>query len=109
MSEKEPVGTQSAAPVDQFPPNTSTGVDPYSEEPTDDIVLPTGWKYRGGRIAGINIPWYASPKTQLGFVSFVCFLCPGMFNALSGLGGGGHTTNTVADNMVGFALPKIKF
>jgi hypothetical protein len=33
-------------------------------------------------------------------VAFVCFLCPGMFNALTGLGGGGKTSTTLADNMV---------
>lgn len=107
MSEKETVGTESVAvPVDQTPPNTSTDVPQYSvenEEPTGGIALPTGWKYRSARIAGKSLPWYASPKTQLGFVAFVCFLCPGMFNALSGLGGGGKTTNTVADDMVSFA------
>jgi hypothetical protein len=33
-------------------------------------------------------------------VAFVCFMCPGMFNALGGLGGGGKTDATLADNMV---------
>ena len=32
----------------------------------------------------------ASPPMQLLLVSLVCFLCPGMYNALSGLGGGGQ-------------------
>lgn len=65
-----------------------------------DPALPTGWKHRQRRIFGLNIPWYASPKVQLLMVAFVCFLCPGMFNALSGLGGGGKTDATLADNMV---------
>jgi MFS family permease len=62
-------------------------------------ALPTGWKYRQRRIFGLNIPWYASPKVQLLMVAFVCFMCPGMFNALGGLGGGGKTDATLADNM----------
>lgn len=33
-------------------------------------------------------------------VAFVCFLCPGMFNALSGLGGGGKSDPGLADKMV---------
>jgi hypothetical protein len=33
-------------------------------------------------------------------VSMVCFLCPGMFNALGGLGGGGKADATLADQMV---------
>lgn len=63
-------------------------------------ALPTGWKYRQRRIFGRDIPWYASPKVQLLMVAFVCFMCPGMFNALGGLGGGGKTDATLADNMV---------
>jgi hypothetical protein len=35
---------------------------------------------------------------QVILVGFVCFLCPGMFNALGGLGGGGQVDPTVADN-----------
>lgn len=56
---------------------------------TADGERPAGWIYRGYKIGGQEI-WYASPKAQLIVVSFVCFLCPGMFNALSGLGGGGQ-------------------
>lgn len=58
-------------------------------------IRPSGWMYRT-RFGGL---WYASPQVQLGMVSFVCFLCPGMFNALGGLGGGGKTNATLADNM----------
>ncbi|KAF4627075.1 hypothetical protein G7Y89_g11084 [Cudoniella acicularis] len=70
-------------------------------EPIGDVVRPDGWKYRERRIGPVVIPWFASPKVQLGLVSFVCFLCPGMFNALSGLGGGGRAADdqTLADNM----------
>ena len=99
MAEKLEVGTESApAPIETPPPTSSDAH--YVEEPTGHVDFPEGWKYRGRRIAGINIPWYASPKIQLGMVAFVCFLCPGMFNALGGMGGGGQTTNTTADNMV---------
>ena len=71
------------------------------DDGTDDVIdLPPGWKYRQRRIFGKTLPWYASPKVQLGMVAFVCFMCPGMFNALGGLGGGGKTDATLADNMV---------
>ncbi|KAJ5914081.1 hypothetical protein N7504_002964 [Penicillium tannophilum] len=59
---------------------------------------PAGWMYKPLRI-GKFTTWYASPGFQLGMVAFVCFMCPGMFNALGGLGGGGKTDNTLADNM----------
>ena len=55
-----------------------------------DLVKPEGWMYRDFRLGPLRVPWYASPPTQLTMVAFVCFLCPGMFNALSGLGGGGQ-------------------
>lgn len=59
--------------------------------PAEPMVIdrPGGWMYKGFRIFGREY-WYASPKIQLLMVSFVCFLCPGMFNALGGLGGGGQ-------------------
>lgn len=66
---------------------------------TGTVDLPSGWKYRQYRLFGYTLPWYASPKIQLGMVAFVCFLCPGMFNALGGMGGGGKTDATLADNM----------
>lgn len=97
MSEKETARTEAAV---ESPPHTSSDAHYASEEPTGDVALPPGWMYRHRKIAGINIPWYASPKIQLGMVAFVCFLCPGMFNALSGMGGGGKTDATLADNMV---------
>ncbi|RBA21009.1 hypothetical protein FPRO05_08456 [Fusarium proliferatum] len=64
-----------------------------------DVDLPRGWKYRRFSLFGKTLPWYASPRIQLGMVAFVCFMCPGMFNALGGLGGGGKTDPTLADNM----------
>lgn len=63
-------------------------------------LRPSGWMYKKfGRMG-----WYASPKVQLGMVAFVCFLCPGMFNALSGLGGGGKADPGLADEMVSLSL-----
>jgi hypothetical protein len=34
-------------------------------------------------------PRYADPSVQVTLVALVSFLCPGMWNALNGLGGGG--------------------
>ena len=60
--------------------------------------LPKGWKYRSWDIGPLHIPAYASPASQLTLVAFVCFLCPGMFNALNGLGGGGQLNAKTSDN-----------
>ncbi|XP_022151338.1 UNC93-like protein 1 [Momordica charantia] len=41
---------------------------------------------------------YNSPLVQVLLIGLVCFCCPGMFNALSGMGGGGQVDPTAADN-----------
>lgn len=80
----------------------TSGFAPPDEEEVHagEFTRPTGWKYKQHKFLLWTLPWYASPKFQLGMVAFVCFLCPGMFNALSGLGGGGKQDATLADQMV---------
>ncbi|KAK9687543.1 hypothetical protein K7432_014749 [Basidiobolus ranarum] len=41
---------------------------------------------------------FNSPMTQVLLVGFVCFCCPGMFNVINGMGGGGLKNATVAKN-----------
>ncbi|KFY44338.1 hypothetical protein V494_01522 [Pseudogymnoascus sp. VKM F-4513 (FW-928)] len=41
---------------------------------------------------------YANPWTQIILISMICFCCPGMYNALGGLGGSGQVDKTVAAN-----------
>jgi hypothetical protein len=67
----------------------STSITPQS--------TPYGWKHHKPQIGKWTLPCYASPFAQLIIVSFVCFLCPGMFNALSGMGGGGQVDATAND------------
>ncbi|KAL8755512.1 MAG: hypothetical protein Q9199_003593 [Rusavskia elegans] len=67
----------------------------YTDFPANSALssghgLLEGWRYRPLRLGPFRLPWYASPESQLILVSFVCFLCPGMFNALNGLGGSGQ-------------------
>ena len=83
---------------------TANPVDPH-EEAKDNITAnnrevnrPSGWMYKTIRINSLVIPSYASPQLQLFLVALVCFLCPGMFNALGGLGGGGQVSAKPADN-----------
>jgi len=56
---------------------------------TPPTVRGKPWMYRKFKLGPITIPHYASPTFQVGFVAAVCFLCPGMFNAVNGLGAGG--------------------
>ena len=83
--------------------------DPVPETPPTDQKVstmeengysngPVGWKYRTYSLGFIRIPCYASPPFQLTLVAFVCFMCPGMFNAVNGLGGGGQFDARTADN-----------
>lgn len=62
------------------------------------LARPSGWMYKQVRVGKWFFPWYASPVAQLVIVAFVCFLCPGMFNALSGMGGGGQVNAKAADD-----------
>lgn len=39
---------------------------------------------------------YSHSMTQVALIGMCCFLCPGMFNALSGIGGGGQLDPTVS-------------
>lgn len=41
---------------------------------------------------------YYNPVVQVFFLGFVCFMGPGLFNALNGLGGGGQLSSTVSAN-----------
>ncbi|OIW27781.1 MFS general substrate transporter [Coniochaeta ligniaria NRRL 30616] len=61
------------------------------------VPRPAGWMYKGFKVGKKEV-WYASPIVQLIMVAMVCFLCPGMFNALGGLGGGGQVDTKAQDN-----------
>ncbi|KAI0900670.1 MFS general substrate transporter [Annulohypoxylon nitens] len=75
-----------------------TEAEPHSDLSTHTPEpRPDGWMYKGFRVGGKEI-WYASPKIQLLMVAFVCFLCPGMYNALTGLGGAGQVNGQVQDH-----------
>lgn len=69
------------------------------ETAMDHAVVGKPWMYKPMiKIGNWESPWFASPEAQLILVSFVCFLCPGMFNAVSGLGGGGQVNPTDVNN-----------
>jgi MFS family permease len=75
----------------------------HSMTDSNTLQLPNSWKYRRFTIAGFKLPWFASPPVQLVIVSLVCFMCPGMFNALNGMGGGGQI-DPLANNRANTAL-----
>jgi hypothetical protein len=42
--------------------------------------------------------FFYNPYTQVVLLGFVCFSCPGLFNALNGLGAGGQVDSTTSAN-----------
>lgn len=90
-----------AEPATGTSPANDKGVPVHTaDEAVGDLQLPSGWMYKSWGSGRWRTPWYASPRFQLGMVAFVCFMCPGMFNALGGLGGGGKADPKLADQMV---------
>ena len=41
---------------------------------------------------------FTNTHTQVVFLGFVCFMCPGLFNALNGLGGSGQLDQRTSAN-----------
>ncbi|KAL4784274.1 major facilitator superfamily domain-containing protein [Aspergillus varians] len=72
--------TEKAAPTSTADPETNQ----------NNPVIGKPWMYKPLKIGPWTLPYFASPQTQLVLVSFVCFLCPGMYNSVSGLGGAGQ-------------------
>lgn len=81
---------------DTITPMTPTEPPP-AYDTTGTAPRPGGWMYKSFKI-GRSEFWYASPKVQLLMVSMVCFLCPGMFNAIVGMGGGGQLSTLASDD-----------
>ena len=95
MASTEPEKSQPSTALET--PVVEEGTPPTGDE-RGYTELPTGWKYRTFKLGPITVPAYASPPFQLTLVAFVCFMCPGMFNAVNGLGGGGQFDATTSDN-----------
>lgn len=83
-----------ASEAEKATPSPSATADPEVQQEPDNAQLGRPWMYKSCNIGSRTLPYYASPMTQLLLVSFVCFLCPGMYNAVSGLGGAGQLVQT---------------
>ncbi|KAJ5352608.1 major facilitator superfamily domain-containing protein [Penicillium brevicompactum] len=66
-------------------PSISEGIEIEDPRPKGKL-----WMYRSLHFGPLKIPCVASVSFQVTFVSLASFLCPGMFNAINGLGGGGQ-------------------
>ncbi|XVF56325.1 hypothetical protein PTKIN_Ptkin06aG0110100 [Pterospermum kingtungense] len=62
------------------------------------IVVGIGDEESGNQLSTKSRFRCNSPLVQVTLIGLVCFCCPGMFNALSGMGGGGQVDPTAANN-----------
>ncbi|KMP02427.1 DUF895 domain membrane protein [Coccidioides immitis RMSCC 2394] len=71
---------------------------------TDEAHHPQTTDEGGGVSGEVTSPasWYmitySNAWFQVVLISFICFCCPGMYNALTGLGGSGQVDETVVAN-----------
>lgn len=80
---------------------TETAGDVSSTNPSmehEEIRQGKPWMYKSFKLGPVTIPAYATPQFQIIFVALVCFLCPGMFNAVNGMGAGGQVNATDINN-----------
>ncbi|KAJ5700977.1 MFS general substrate transporter [Penicillium malachiteum] len=64
-----------------------------AETRTETIVVDNQPQKKSGVYQLYTNSWF-----QILLISFICFCCPGMYNALTGLGGSGQVNQTVAAN-----------
>ncbi|QKX60790.1 uncharacterized protein TRUGW13939_07936 [Talaromyces rugulosus] len=87
--------------------STEKAAFPMVTEATKDELLNTAGEvsppgqesFKKGTIFSKIHGWYVTPLFQLIWVGAICFLCPGMYNALTGMGGAGLTNTTLVDKM----------
>ncbi len=75
------------------------GIDPEPQPTTQATpnVVPRRWFYQNWKFGPIDLGYYASPRFQLTLVSIICFLLPGAYNAMSGLGAAGQSNTFYFD------------
>ncbi|PWY71474.1 MFS general substrate transporter [Aspergillus heteromorphus CBS 117.55] len=88
------MATPTTEQEDRRPEKEVPAVTSDPEAGHDAPVTGKPWMYRPLKVGPWTLPYFASPEMQLLLVSFVCFLCPGMYNAVTGLGGGGQLDPT---------------
>lgn len=82
--QSEPSSSRSSIPL---PTRTPSRTSAASSSSTDKFLRRTGFS-----------AFYYHPVTQVCLLGLVCFLCPGSFNALNGLGAAGRVDSSVNSN-----------
>lgn len=95
---------EKSASATENTPESPSSKGEYAENPSiEEAGTPAplegaAWMYKPIKLGPLTLPWFASPPSQLTFVALVCFLCPGMYNAVNGLGAGGTISTHDIDN-----------
>ncbi|KKY18155.1 hypothetical protein UCRPC4_g05105 [Phaeomoniella chlamydospora] len=76
---------------------------PSHDGAKEEGVITTGkrgapWMYKTFKVGSWTFPGFATPNVQVILVSVVCFMCPGMYNAVTGLGAAGQVKTKDVDN-----------
>jgi len=96
-------------PTEKRDPSSSVDntVHDYDISPSPALTgYPSGSSIAGGTTTRYHLyiwppslkSFYYHPYTQVVLLGFVCFACPGLFNALNGLGAGGQVDGTTSAN-----------
>lgn len=72
---------------------TGTGASSEGEDHSHPQIHPHAYQRPKG-LVGL----YTNTVTQVAMLGVVCFMCPGLFNALNGLGGGGQLDHMTSAN-----------
>ncbi|KAI0245670.1 MFS general substrate transporter [Lactifluus subvellereus] len=83
--------------VDEYYPSSSPGLIGYSSGSSFAEDITSQFPVVHLRPTGLRGFFY-HPYTQVVLLGFVCFMCPGLFNALNGLGAGGQVDSTTSAN-----------
>jgi hypothetical protein len=83
--------------VHQYHPSSSPALIGYPSGSSIAGDTPTLYPDPFIRLTGFRGFFY-NPYTQVVLLGFVCFACPGLFNALNGLGAGGQVEGTTSAN-----------
>ncbi|CDK28021.1 unnamed protein product [Kuraishia capsulata CBS 1993] len=105
MPESETKSADVSEIIEEISAKDAKNVDSYAKD--FDIYAITeennGWYTKRLQIGSYKFPPYNSAFIQLLMTSFICFLCPGIHNALSGMGGGGRIDASTS-NIAGIAF-----
>jgi hypothetical protein len=83
--------------VHDYDPSSSPALVDNPSRP--NIAWDTMTHYPDTHLRPTNLKgFFYNPYTQVVLLGFVCFSCPGLFNALNGLGAGGQVEGTTSAN-----------